>query len=607
MAPGEEGAAQLEVALAAARLFAVDPAGIGGVVLRSQAGPVRDVWLKALRAMLPDDVPWVRVPLHVGEDRLLGGLDLAATLNAGRPVAERGLLAAADGGVLVLAMAERLASSTVSAVTSAMDQGTIVVERDGLTLRHAARFGVVALDEGIEADEGLVAALADRLAFRLDLAPIAPRDAMLAEAAIVAEGAAAVLKARTRLATVTIGDEIAKGLASTAMALGIDSLRAVLLAMRVARAAAALEGRPAVGEAEARLAAGLVLAPRATQLPAPPEDDTAEELPPDQPPPPDQSPSDQPPENEDRDEQSKTLPDLDEIILAAAAAAIPPGLLATLQLQGNRRGPARAAGKAGQLQKARRRGRPLGTRQGQPRGGNRLALVDTLRAAAPWQPLRRRERAALEGPARVEVRPDDLRITRFKQRTETTVIFVVDASGSTAFARLAEAKGAVELLLADCYVRRESVALIAFRGSAAELLLPPTRSLTRAKRSLAGLPGGGGTPLAAALDAAVALALAVTRKGQTPILVLLSDGRGNIARDGQPGRPAAEADATLAAQAVRLAGLTALFVDTSTRPQPKARELAAVMAARYLALPRADAETLSTAVKAGTAGIRAAG
>jgi magnesium chelatase subunit D len=530
--------------LAAARLFAVDPAGIGGVVLRSQAGPVRDVWLKALRAMLPDDVPWVRVPLHVGEDRLLGGLDLAATLNAGRPVAERGLLAAADGGVLVLAMAERLASSTVSAVTSAMDQGTIVVERDGLTLRHAARFGVVALDEGIEADEGLVAALADRLAFRLDLAPIAPRDAMLAEAAIVAEGAEAVLEARARLATVTVGDEIAQGLASTAMALGIDSLRAVLLAMRVARAAAALEGNTAVGEAEARLAAGLVLGPRATQLPAPPENDTAEEPPPDQPPPPDHAPT-RPAAGERG--PGRTVGD------AARPRRDHPGggrcrhsarLLATLQLQGNRRGPARAAGKAGQLQKARRRGRPLGTRQGQPRGGNRLALVDTLRAAAPWQPLRRRERAALEGPARVEVRPDDLRITRFKQRTETTVIFVVDASGSTAFARLAEAKGAVELLLADCYVRRESVALIAFRGSAAELLLPPTRSLTRAKRSLAGLPGGGGTPLAAALDAAVALALAVTRKGQTPILVLLSDGRGNIARDGQPGRPAAEADAT---------------------------------------------------------------
>jgi magnesium chelatase subunit D len=205
----------------------------------------------------------------------------------------------------------------------------------------------------------------------------------------------------------------------------------------------------------------------------------------------------------------------------------------------------------------------------------------------------------------VEVRPDDLRITRFKQRTESTVIFLVDASGSTAFARLAEAKGAVELLLADCYVRRESVALIAFRGSGAELLLPPTRSLTRAKRSLAGLPGGGGTPLAAGIDAAVALAEAVRRKGQTPILVLLSDGRGNIDRNGQPGRAAAEADAADAAQRVRLGGLTTLFVDTSTRPQPKARELAAGMAARYLALPRADAATLSTAVKAGTADLRA--
>ena len=601
MAPDEEGATRLEVALAAARLFAVDPTGIGGVVLRSQAGPVRDVWLKALRAMLPDDVPWVRVPLHVGEDRLLGGLDLTATLSAGRPMAERGLLAAADGGVLVLAMAERLASPTVSAVTSAMDQGTIVVERDGLTLRHAARFGVVALDEGIEADEGLVAALVDRLAFRLDLAPIAPRDAMLAEAAIVAEGAEAVLEARTRLATVTIGEEIAKGLASTAMALGIDSLRAVLLAMRVARATAALEGNTAVGEAEARLAAGLVLAPRATQLPAPPEDDTAEEPPPDQPPP------DQPPDSEDRDEQSETLPDLDEVILAAAAAAIPPGLLATLQLQGNRRGPARAAGKAGHLQKAKRRGRPLGTRRGQPRGGNRLALIDTLRVAAPWQPLRRREQAPGEGLRRVEVRPDDLRITRFKQRTETTVIFVVDASGSTAFNRLAEAKGAVEILLADCYVRRESVALVSFRGTAAELLLPPTRSLTRAKRSLAGLPGGGGTPLAAGLDAAAELADAVRRKGQTPILVLLSDGSANIARDGSAGRPAAEADATTAATRLRLAGHTTLFIDTSPRPRPKARELAAAMAARYLALPRADSLTLSNAVKAGTASLRPTG
>ncbi len=606
-----EPAARLEAALLAARLLAVDPAGLGGVALRAQAGPVRDVWLRALRALLPDDAPWCRVPLHVGEDRLLGGLDLAATLAAGRPVAERGLLATADGGIVVLAMAERLAGATVSGVTAAIDRGLVVVERDGMTLRHPARFGVVALDEGIEADEGLAPALADRLAFRLDLAPIAPRDAMLAEAQIAAEGPEPVQAARERLGAITVDETVTQGLTASAMALGIDSLRAVLLAVRVARAAAALEGSPVVGEAEARLAAALVLGPRATRLPAAPESEAAEDTPAEPPAAPDDRPADDtPPDDPDRQAEPEALPELDEIILAAAAAAIPPGLLATLQLQGQQRGPARAAGKAGQQQKTRRRGRPLGVRRGQPRGGNRLALVDTLRVAAPWQQLRRRERApagAGQGPRRVEVRPDDLRVTRFKQRTETVVIFVVDASGSTAFARLAEAKGAVELLLADCYVRRESVALVAFRGTTAELLLPPTRSLTRAKRSLAGLPGGGGTPLAAGLDAALALAEAVARKGRTPILVVLSDGRGNIARDGQPGRPAAEADAAEAARALRLAGLTTLFVDTGARPQPKARELAAQMGARYLALPRADAATLSTAVKAGTAGLRAAG
>ena len=606
-----------EAALTAARLFAVDPHGLGGVALRAQAGPVRDVWLRALRILLPALAPIRRVPLHVGEDRLLGGLDLAATLSAGRPVAERGLLAAADGGVLILAMAERAPGSTVSAVTAAMDQGVVKAERDGLTLRHPARFGVVALDEGIGEDEGLPAALLDRQAFRLDLERVAPSDAVVAEAAIEAEGGKAVAKARARLARVFLGDDVAEALASTAVALGIDSLRAVILALRAARAAAALDGTASVGETHARLAAEIVLAPRATQLPMAPEDAAEDQPPTDQEPPQPEPPAEQeepPPENPDdqnRDDQRQpeAMPDLDDLILAAAAAAIPPGLLAQLQLQRDRRGPGRGAGKAGAPQQSRSRGRPLGTRCGLPRGGQRLALVDTLRAAAPWQPLRRRERGPLAPDAakRVEVRPDDCRITRFKQRTETTVVFVVDASGSTAFNRLAEAKGAVELLLADCYVRRESVALIAFRGTGAELLLPPTRSLTRAKRSLAGLPGGGGTPLAAGLEAAADLADAVSRKGQTPILILLSDGSGNIARDGQPGRAAAEADATTAATRLRQAGHTVLFIDTSPRPRPKARELAAVMAARYLALPRADSLTLSNAVKAGTAALRTAG
>ena len=181
---------------------------------------------------------------------------------------------------------------------------------------------------------------------------------------------------------------------------------------------------------------------------------------------------------------------------------------------------------------------------------------------------------------------------------KTTIVFLVDASGSSALNRLAEAKGAVELLLADCYIRRDQVAVLAFRGRGAELLLPPTRSLVRAKRSLAGLPGGGGTPLATGIDAGRRLADAVRRRGGTPTLVLLTDGRANVAMDGRGGRARAEEEAMTAARTVRMAGITALLVDTSPRPNPASQRLAAEMAARYVPLPYADARSLSGIVRA---------
>ncbi len=163
--------------------------------------------------------------------------------------------------------------------------------------------------------------------------------------------------------------------------------------------------------------------------------------------------------------------------------------------------------------------------------------------------------------------------------------------------RLAEAKGAVELLLSDCYARRDRVAVIGFRGDAAQLLLAPTRSLVRAKRQLAGLPGGGGTPLADGIDAATALAATVRRGGATPLVVLLTDGRANIARGGKPGRPEATADALAAARAFRAGGTAALLIDTSPQPSEAARTLADTMSARCVALPHAAADALSNAVR----------
>lgn len=561
-------------AQAAAAIFAVDPVGTG-VLLRAGPSPARDQWLAALCALWPAHTPLRRVPPGVPDDRLLGGLDLAATLAAGRPIAERGILAASDGGALLLAMADRLRPGTAARITAAMDAGEVAMQRDGIDLRLPSRFGVIALDEGLAEDERAPPALAERLAIHLTLeAGTLPSP----------DPGTAIDEARAHLASVTADSQVLHALCSAAAALGIASLRAPLQAVRVARAAAALAGRDRVDEADVALAARLVLAPRATRLPLPDEPPAHAPTAPDPSPPPDEQRA-----------REDAVP-LEDVVVAAARAAIPSALLAALRLgEAPRSGP-RADGKAGAQRRTVRRGRPAGTRLGTLRSGQRLALVETLRAAAPWQSLRRLE--AANAARRVIVRRDDIRLVRLKAPSLTTTIFAVDASGSAALARLAEAKGAVELLLADCYVRRDTVALIAFRGRTAELVLPPTGSLARARRCLAGLPGGGGTPLAAALDMIEGVADSVARKGRTPITVLLTDGRANVARDGTPGRPQAEQDALDAARRLRASGRACLLIDTAPRPQPTAERIACEMGARYLALPYADATALSHAVRA---------
>ena len=630
-------------ALTAAALLAVDPAGLGGALLRARAGPQREQWLARLQASLPAGMPLRRVPLHIADERLLGGLDLSATLQAGRPVAQRGLLAEADGGLVLLAMAERVTGATAARLAAVLDRGEVLMARDGLSLRQPARIGLVALDEGLDDDEQAPAALADRLAFHLALDELparAPEGPALTAADIAA--------ARARLPQVASGDDTAAALCQAAAALGVASLRAPWLALRAACAVAALQGHDQVDADDAALAARLVLAPRATQWPAPsaepaPDDhdqDSADDRAP-LPAPPATQDETSPPPTGSATEPSATPPPtteppadpdppaaadtpLETRVLEAALSALPPHLLARLKAGLGPRSANASGGRSGALQAGGLRGRPLGPRRGELRGGARLDLIATLRAAAPWQGLRRREAAAHAAPPaaatsappatalaapttdpRVRVRPEDFHIARRAQRRETTTVFVVDASGSSALHRLAEAKGAVELLLADCYVRRDRVALLAFRGSGAELVLPPTRSLVRAKRALAGLPGGGGTPLAHALDATATLAGAIQRRGGTPLLVLLTDGRANIGRNGLGGREQALADALASARRLRLLGLGALLVDTSpgaARAGPAgapsaARLVADALAALYLPLPQVDAARLSQVVK----------
>lgn len=538
-----------DAALACA-LLALAPAALGGAVLRGPGGPAREGWLAAFHSLSARRC--FRLPPHTGADRLSGALDVAATLRDGTPRHDRGLLQEAEGAAILLPSAERLSAEKAALITAAIDEDR--------------GFCLLACDEGID-DERLPAILAERLAFLLDLSDCDPPDLTGVDLAT----------ARALLPLISVGEEIVQGLCQTALALGLSSLRPALMAVTAARAAAALDGRHSVSEDDARLAARLILGPRAMVLP--PEVEAA-------PPAPEHGPQ------QDADSEGAPSPqEMGDRLIAAIRATLPPGLLAALEK--NLRAGSKAGAGAISPKSGLRRGRPAGTRPGLPRDGARLSLIDTLRAAAPWQPLRRKQDLQRRG---VVVERGDFRIRRFKEKRETTAIFVVDASGSAALHRMAEAKGAVELILADCYVRRDRAALIAFRGREAQLLLPPTRSLQRARRGLADLAGGGGTPLAAALAEALLVADQVRRSGGTPLLVFLTDGKANIARDGTADRARAQRDADAGARALKLAGLRSLMIDLSDRRSGPAASLAAAMGAEYLPLPHADATRIAASV-----------
>jgi magnesium chelatase subunit D len=542
--------ARLTLAL---RILAVDPVGMGGLWLRSRAGPIRDIATTAL-AQTSFDRPQRRLSANIDDLALLGGPDPVATLAAGRPVHRPGVLS--TPALLILPMAESAPPSLTARLAQALDKG-----------HHA----LIALDEAAEDGEGLPSTLSDRLGLFLTLdGDRAPR---LLPKPI---GKRALAKARALYPKVTVPRDLTEALAQLAARLGIASPRALLTTRRAARAIAALDARAEVTEQDLIQATELGLAHRAL-----PEAEAQPDQPPE--PPPDQ------PDQPDSQPQEQDLQNLADLLIEAAQAALPPDILAKLQSDRANRA-ARGASGTGSAKTGNRRGRPLPSRPGRPDGQSRIDLVATLLQAAPWQVLRKRQD---QHDRALIVHRSDLRLKRYKEVSDRVLIFVVDASGSSAMARLGEAKGAVEPMLAQAYSRRDHVALVVLRGQKAELILPPTRSLTTTKARLRGLPGGGGTPLASGLATALDTALRARRQGMTPSLALLTDGRANIALDGQPDRVQAQQDAHQIAQAIRAAGIAAVTLDVANRPQPALAELAQAMHSRYVPLPRADARAIA--------------
>jgi magnesium chelatase subunit D len=632
--------------------FAASPLALRGLHLRGWAGPRRSQLLELLcsrssrssahphaarpraRADAPDH--WLVLPHHSGVEQLESGVDLTLSLAGTRPARRAGLLDRAEPPIVVVPMAERLAAPLAAALAAALDEG---------------RLALILLDEALDDEVGLWSGLRDRMGLSIDLRDEAVLTAVLA-ASIRAGPAGGVVAAglsvevtRASPARRAGGDkgqavigpvglleasQLAQ-LAGAAADLDVASARPLVAAARLARVLAARRGANGVEADDLVQAIRFCLLPHARRLPLPHDAGAAQQEEPDSPPPsdagteqasdplPDGAAEDsteppapppesaldpvEPADHDDPSDSAQPLPDgAAERLVEAALASLPSGLLAELAARASRSRSRASSSGAGLLTpRGRGRGRSVGARRALPQAGHRLHLFATLRAAIPWQRLRRPDLSTVPASAssagpRLRLRKDDLHVHRELHRRGTTTVFVVDASGSTALQRLNEAKGAIELLLADCYVRRDRVALVSFRGVGAELLLAPTRSLVAARRALAALPGGGGSPVAAGLELAARLVSALSREGDDTQLVVLTDGRANLTREGRPGR------AEAAEQALQMAGKLSVLVtrstliDTSVRPEPAARALAQALQARYCPMPFARAQAIRAAI-----------
>jgi magnesium chelatase subunit D len=428
-----------------------------------------------------------------------------------------------------------------------------------------------------------------------------------------------VLAAREQLPLVTISDEQIEQLAAAALAFGVEGHRADAFAVHAACAAAALGLRDEVDQADLELAVRLVILPRATRIPTKEEQQpTNDERPPttDHRPPEKQEPEsdnqENPPENDTPDPQPPAPEPLEEQVLTALATELPEELSA-LPFRVLRRGRAGSRGSTSGT-----RGRHVRSVPGDPRHA-RVDIAATLRAAAPWQHIRdqgsgirdqeggreagsgKREqkktvhvRPLTPDPRPLRLRADDLRIKQFKSKAGALFCFAVDASGSMALHRMRQAKGAVHALLQQAYVHRDRVALIAFRGEGAELLLPPSQSVELARRALDLLPTGGGTPLAAALLRAIDVAQQARSRGilQT-VLVLLTDGRGNVGL--RAGREGINEELRTIGRHVAESGIRSIVVDTqrSYLSRGEARKLAEWLGGTYVYLPNAKGEDIA--------------
>lgn len=478
--------------------------------------------------------PFVQVPLNVMEDRLIGSADLEESVKTGKTVFSPGLLAKAHRGVLYIDDINLLDEETANILLGIVTEGYVTVEREGLSLKYPCKPLLIATfnpDEGELRDH-----LLDRISIALsaDAQPLDVAGRVAAVASVLgfagsgsqntveAETAlseaieneddlkTAIIFAREYIKELTIAPSQIQYLCEEAIRAGCQGHRAEIFACEVARASAALEGRQ-INSDDLKLAVKLAIAPRGTFINTPMDDDDMLPPPPPPPPPPpqmdeqDQDKDEDQEEEEDEDDQQEPdeederdesdVPEVpQEFMFDADSTPMDPDLIEFSSRERSGKGGGRG------LIFSQDRGRYI--KPMLPKGKVvRLAVDATLRASAPYQKSRRERAVGTKYEHRgVHIESGDVRTKKMARKAGSLIIFVCDASGSMALNRMNAAKGAAISLLTEAYQSRDQISLIPFQGEKADVLLPPTKSITMARKRLEQMPCGGGSPLAHAIQ-----------------------------------------------------------------------------------------------------------